>query len=343
MFDIPVPSKTDVNIPVPQKAEISVETYNAALKKLQQSLKESAELIDCLSDMRTQIMEEEAQEIDNNQEHYTEQLMFESYCDGPMFEKVEEANKEEIRSIAKKIRTQMLSMKRLVKNNLFKLKGSNITNMTYMADVLGSSATGTSAISALKSLIIWGSNMWIIDPAIISSFNNSELKLKSWQTICFFLPIGGKNIGAMKTTLNTEFKDILGDKYEIGVVKVKFVAGTFRGKKEADDNESPAMNDLNNYLLVVNQKGTALSNKEIVAEATNDRVKGMVRACAKFLKKKVDTSSESGMIASIKQKFQSKMGKKASAPEEKKNESKKDEKKAKVENKNESYELDLGF
>ena len=344
MFDIPVPSKTDTNVPVPKTPEITVDTYNSALKKLQQSFKEGADLIDYLADMRNQLISEQYKAIDDEQEEYTENLIFESYCDGPIFEKVNDENKGEIKSIAKKIRKEMLSLKRLAKNKLFKLKGSNFTSLSFLNDALAL-ATGFNLALLFKNLIIWGSNMWVIDPAIITHFNNSELKLKSWQTICFVNPIGGGDtIGEIKNELNNEFKNILGDKYEIGIVKVKFVLGTLRGKKEAKDDESIGASSIfTNYLMVVNEKGTPLPNKEISAEATDDKSRALVSVCSKFMAKKVDTSSEEGMIASIKNKFGK--GGKDEKPEKKpsKEDKKKEDKKSKVENKNESYELNLDF
>ena len=330
MFDIPVPSKVNESIVIPKKTEIGVDSYNSAISALQKTFKEAADVIDSLEQLREQVLVEQQEEIDFEQENYTERALFESYCDGPIFEKVQDIDKKEVRRIAKKIREKMMSFDRIRKNGYFSLRGTSTTVWRRINNILNGIQSGLSAF--VWQFIVWGTNMWIVDPAIIVRFNNSELNLRAWQTICYLVPRSGK-ISSIKKELNDEFKDILGDKYEIQFVKLKVIFAPWLGKREMEDDEDAR--GFHNILMIVGEKGTSTSNKEMSIKVDNEKGAKTLTVLKVLADNKADTKSKEGFINSITNiftKIKDKFSKK-----------KNDEKEDNTENKNESYELDLNF
>ena len=332
MFDIPVPSKTDTNVPVPKTPEITVDTYNKNLSELKKSFKEAAELVESLYMGKK---EEEISEatMEEYQENYTNSIMFESYCDGPIFEKVNDENKEEIRAIAKKIRS--------------KINKGHVNIVDYFK---GKTQVSNKPSNFIGILV----DTWVIDPAIISTFNNSELKLKSWQTISYLVPSREDSIKNVLAKMNQEFKEDLGDKYEIDVIKLRLIGSVFTKKKELTDDEKERSGDFKDLffrplLLIVKNKGTSASNKtpemqiELSKESAGkltkmkDKIVGLVsKVKNKVTGNKVENKNESTEVKDDKEDK-----KKEKEKEDKKEDKKKKDEKDSV--KTESVDFDDDF
>ena len=293
MFDIPLPSKKDVNISIPQKTEIVADTYNKNLTDLKKSFKECSEMIDDMYIGTTNVVMTE-ETVEEYQENYTNSIMFESYCDGPMFEKVNEENKEEIKALARKIRTKI-----------------NKGHANFIDYFKGRAQVTNKATTFIGMMF----DIWVIDPAIISTFNNSQLKLKSWQTISYLIPSREESIKKVLEKMNAEFKDDLGTKYEIDVVKLRLLGSVFTKKKELSDDDKERMGNLKDLffrplLLIIKNKGTSASNKEpeIKVELSQESVGKLTK-----MKNRI-----TGFLSKIKNKV---TGKKSDPQVENKNES----------------------
>ena len=292
--DLPEKPQNDVydakSIPVPAKKEIDVATYNSILANLKKSFNESAQMIEMLEGLR--IVETNSEDL---QETYTEQAIFDSYCDGPYYERVTSENKAEVKSIAKNIRKKFLSAAhdmKVIKGEIDGIIGSVNDKGTLINTVLGIPST------IPYTLLKWGIDMWILDPILISKFNNSRLKLYAWQTICYVYGKGMK-LADVKKKLNDMYKDELGDKYEIELVKMKFFFQTIRGKKElTEDEKNSDSNTFTNYLLIVNEKGTSISNKEENITVEGDAAVKTVSALKAT--EDIDPKSESSIKAGFK-------------------------------------------
>lgn len=82
--------------------EIKADVYNSAMDALKKSFKEATELIDMLTNCT--IVEKSIAEL---QAEFTENAILESYDNGPYFEKVDRADKDEVKEITKNIRTKV--------------------------------------------------------------------------------------------------------------------------------------------------------------------------------------------------------------------------------------------
>lgn len=89
----------DHNVSVPGKAVLDEDTYNDALKRLKQSFKEGYEVLDMLQN--ADVLAESAQ---TRQKNFTYNAILESFENGPLFEKVERSDKDEVKDIVAKIR-----------------------------------------------------------------------------------------------------------------------------------------------------------------------------------------------------------------------------------------------
>ena len=301
------------SIPVPQKKEIDEESYNSILANLKRSFKESTELIEMLESLK--VVETNSEDL---QDMYTEQAIFESYCDGPYYEKVTSENKAEVKTIARNIRRKFLSAAhdmKVLKGEIDSIVGS-VNNKSDLANMVVSLPE-----SIPYSLLRWGIDLWILDPILISKFNNSRLKLYAWQTICYVYGKGMK-LSDIKSKLNEMYKEDLGDKYEIELIKMKFFWSTVRGKKELTDEEKNTdSNTFNNYLLIVNEKGTAISNREEEVKVEGDEAVKTVSAlkATEDIEPKSDSSIKEGFKKFIN-KIKSKFSKKEESSDDKKDE-----------------------
>ena len=308
-----------------QELVLTESEFYSTLNRFKQQMFESIELIEMME--QGKIVPEATED---EQDTYTEQMIFESYCDGPYYEKVNAANKEEIKRIAKQIRDKFLS--RTFKKSDTSggwIKGDKINGDTVTKNkLIRFTVSITSFVKGwgrIPNIIMWlvpalasFFNVWVLDPKIISKFNNSRLKLYAWQTICYLLPGRKITFNELLDKMNNYFKDELGDKYELNVVKMKFFIATLRGKKELteDEKNSPAK-CFACYLLIVNEKGTPISNKEeeIKVEGKNaEEIKNALDA----LNDIEPPSSEASMKDKVKQlidKVKSKFSKKDESDE----------------------------
>lgn len=229
------------SIETPKHAtEINQATYKNALNALKQSFKEATDVMAMLADATIV----ESPTMDERQEQFTEEAIFESYCDGPIYEAVEKENKKEIKAIARKIRKKLVGTMRGIK--------------WYTPE-------GKPA----------GNRIGIFDAYRIAK-HSGELKLVAWQMVCILIPKKGTNFGTALEDINEEFKDILGD-YVLKSVKLKMnvltgLLGVVRDKdvSETNPNEKPAL--LTWHVLIVDEKD-AKTPKEISVDVEESEVK----------------------------------------------------------------------
>ena len=221
---------------------------------------------------------------------HTAHCIFESYADGPIFEKVDRANKHEISRIARKIRDRLIKFDAADEGIIGILDQKLRVFPHYIQNIL---------FEVLKIFL----NFWVIDPALISFFNNDRLKMYSWQTVCYIF--GGSNtLKDVKDVLNEKYQDILGDKYELDIIKLKFIFPTIRGKKELSEEEyDDTPNWFDNYLVIVNEKGTPVSNKTEKVKLTSEKEINLVKSF-----KKLEDVKPTGTAAQIKKKIKSALG-----------------------------------
>ena len=293
---------------------------DSSLRDLKKSFKE---YVDVLEDMKIQdhnsYQEESTEDL---QELYTSNIIFESYCNGPIFESAQNSNKQEIKDICKKIRKELLSIKRwnfpFKKNKKEQGASQNLLHkkitlmIAFLKKLINFSGAKLSWIPTFNSIvgikllwefIVWGTNMWFFDPAIISYFNNKELQLRAWQTVCYIKPFKGSNISDTKKRLNKEFKEVLGDKYELEIIKLKYFAPSIRKKEVATDGNVHNLR-INNYLLIVNEKGTPVSNNEMRVKVDNKKGIQMLSGIQFIEDHKVNTTNEKNFVASIDRTFE---------------------------------------
>ncbi len=270
------------SIPIPNKKEIDVQTYNDALTRLQNSFNETVKFMKNVS-INYNIVEHTSENL--AQDFFTDRAIFESYCDGPYFEKVSAENKHEIKALAKRLRKRLLDQA----HNINGIGATISHKLRLLSDIIGS----INPLVLIITIIKYGFDMWIIDPILISKFNNNRLNLYAWQTICYLY---GRSytLGDLKKKLNNEFADVLGEKYEIEIIKMKFFYPTIRGKKELDEyDKGTDSNYFNNYLLIVNEKGTPIPNREETIHLKGE--KAAKYAAALKLTEDIEPSSESSI------------------------------------------------
>ena len=288
------------SISVPNKKEIDVQTYNDALNRLQDSFNETVKFMKNVS-INYNIVEHTTDDL--AQDFFTDRAVFESYCNGPYFEKVNAANKYEIKEIAKRIRSRLL-------DEAHDMKGLGAT-ITHKLRLLHDIIHSINPFVAIINIIKYWSGMWVIDPILISKFNNSRLRLYAWQTVCYLY---GRSytLAEVKKKMNNEFSDILGEKYEIEIIKMKFFFPTVRGKDALSDYEkSDTANVFNNYLLIINEKGTSVSNREETIHLQGEQAAKYVTALkmTEDIEPKSESSIKAGfnkLIEKLKSKFSKK-------------------------------------
>lgn len=220
---------------------------------------------------------------------HTAHCIFESYADGPIFEKVDRKNKHEISRIARKIRDRLIKFD-ATDEGIVGTLDHKLRVTHYLQNFI---------LETLKIFL----NIWVIDPALISFFNNDRLKMYSWQTVCYIF--GGSNtLKEAKDALNEKYQDILGDKYELDIIKLKFIFPTIRGKKELSEKEyDDTPNWFDNYLVIVNEKGTSVSNKTEKIKLTSEKEINLVKNF-----KLLEDVKPTGTAAQIKKKIKSALG-----------------------------------
>ena len=286
------------SISVPASKEIDVKTYNDAITRLQKSFKESIDFMESLKSMR--VVEHCTED---EQDTYTEQMIFESYCDGPYYEKVNAANKEEIKRIAKQLRGRMMNDAHSIKGIIGTISSKGMTVLDVGFSLF--------PITWIPNILKYAFDMWVIDPILITKLNNSRLKLYAWQTICYVYGTS-YTLAEVKEKLNNEFSNILGDNYEIEIVKMKFILAAHRGKTALTDEEKGSTPErFSSYLLIVNEKGTPISNKEEEIKVEGEKAIKLVSElkAVEDIKPTSESSIKAGfkkLVDKIKSKFSKK-------------------------------------
>lgn len=207
-------------IPVPKATVISAETYNSALTALKKSFKEGYDILGMLEN--AEVVSSEVV----TQESFTENAIYEamvsSYYDGPVFEAVQNENKQEIKTVAKKVRKSLCKFTRSIKWYFKKINT--------------------------------GERLGLLDPFFLTTMSDG-LKLRTWQMVCLMFPARGTAVGDSIKSLNDEFKEDLGDKYELKLVKVSI--GWIKNDIEdlTDEDKANTRKLSKYYLCVVDEKG----------------------------------------------------------------------------------------
>ena len=94
--------KDETKIMTGNGTEIKADVYNSAMGALKKSFKEASELIDMLSNCT--IVEKSAADL---QAEFTENAIYESYINGPYFERVARTDKDEVKEIVKSLKSKI--------------------------------------------------------------------------------------------------------------------------------------------------------------------------------------------------------------------------------------------
>lgn len=96
----------ETSISVPSGVELDEDTYNASIKALKQSFKEAYDIMGILEKCKVS-----GKTASQRQAEFTEaaidDAVYESYCSGPLFEAVDRADKEKVKSIINTIRPKI--------------------------------------------------------------------------------------------------------------------------------------------------------------------------------------------------------------------------------------------
>lgn len=233
-------------IPVPKGTVISAETYNSTITALKKSFKEGAEIMEMLENA-TIVANESAVDQDSFTENAIYDAMVESYYSGPIFEAVQREDKGDVKEIAKKVRKAVCKFTRQVKW-YFRKDVGNVT----------------------------GNKLGFLDPFIIDKLSG-ELKLHSWQTVCILFPARGTTIGQALSSLNEEFKDILGD-FELKAIKMGIMLGAFGGIDEVTEEDKAATRKLSKYYVLIVDAKKAKSPEEIEVKINKSDLAKLLKA-----------------------------------------------------------------
>ena len=96
--------KDETKIMTGNGTEIKADVYNSAMGALKKSFKEASELIDMLSNCT--VVEST---LEDQQQEFTDNAVLESYLNGPLFEKVDREDKDEVKEIVSKIKSGLYS------------------------------------------------------------------------------------------------------------------------------------------------------------------------------------------------------------------------------------------
>lgn len=233
-------------ISVPKTEVITVDAYNSALVSLKKSFKEGAEIMEMLE--KVKVVPNKTP--DDEQKTFTENAIYEamvdSYYDGPIYESVQKENKAEIKALAKKVRKQLCKFTRRIKWYFKKINT--------------------------------GVRLGLLDPFILSKFSN-DLKLYSWQMVCLIYMARGTAVKESIKSLNDEFAEILGDKYELKVVKIKMGWVTGNVADLTDEEKEKTRSIWHYYMVIVNEKGDDTPN-EVEIKINKDDLSKLLQAQA---------------------------------------------------------------
>lgn len=253
----------DQTIPVPAKKDITADAYNTALANLKKSFKEAVEVMEMLENV---VVVEKTTE--QRQDEFTENAIVEAYItsleDGPMFEKVDKANKNEVKALVRKLRPKIAKEFRVEKNVDFRdyhwvirlltngyrtfAHATNVANLPANAELIAQMAGTAAAKGGLVSGAIGGAIDIGRDAQIMVNTIGNMIKNHTWQ----FLGVActDKNgIDDFVKELNEKFKDELGDYRIIYTTTTKTIVNCFMAMTKGGFKFSNRM-----FLLIIDDK-----------------------------------------------------------------------------------------
>lgn len=208
------------SIPVPATTTLTSDEYNSALSLLKKSFKEGYEVLEILES--AQVVHKTTEEM---QEEYNESVIgdaiLQAYEDGPMFEKVDQSDKGDIKKIVRKIRPGI--EKALKKDNKYFYK-PNVVARIIVGGITAPVGGAASVASALQQ--IWTTRLWQV------------------LGICH---CEDGNIKDICDNLTKEFAEDLGDYKVLYATCVPTVVDAFK-------NKFHWKNTRNTYFLLVDKK-----------------------------------------------------------------------------------------
>ena len=176
----------NMSIPVPSSKEIPLDVYNQAITALKKSFKEAMDVCGWLENTKPVEVT-----TDQLQEEYAEQVIWDSYCDGPYFEAVKDPNKSKIKKVAKVLRGHVAKMfAQFTKADGERDKDGNVRDPRTKDNKYGLTVHGI------------GSEKLISD---------KNVQLKAWQLVGAVL-LGKKDTESAAAKYYTgKFKEDLGD------------------------------------------------------------------------------------------------------------------------------------
>ena len=237
-------------IKIPKGEAITAETYNSALAALKKSFKEGYEIMGMLENAT--IVSSETIDQDTFTENAIYDAMVDSYYEGPIFEAVQKENKGHIKDIAKKVRKELCKFTRSIKWYFKKINT--------------------------------GQRLGLLDPFILSKFGKG-LKLYSWQMVCLIYMARGTTVGESIKSLNQEFAELLGDKYELKVVKLKMGWITSDAEDLTNEEKGKTRSLWYYYMVIVNEKGDDTPD-EVEIKINKDDLAKLLKAQAAGEEKK---------------------------------------------------------
>lgn len=231
-----------VKVSIPSKTTLTAQQYNAALDTLQKSFREAAELVQALKEC-TIVTES----VEDRQARFMEDAMNEAALtaleDGPLFEAVKRADKEEVKKICREIRKILDSSEAATKYNYQsqKMVSRDVQSAIEggVGAIVGGAAGGLIAgsilglpIKAAEGLgLLYGAAGgagWTLGTAIGAMVRT--LLLHSWQ-VAGSIYVPRKEVDGAFETLNEQCKDSLPDGYKlIPIVTNKLISDGFRAK-----------------------------------------------------------------------------------------------------------------
>lgn len=209
------------NPSIPGKATLTTSEWGAAMSALKNSFKEGVQILEILENANiVDISLEEQQRL--HTEALMQEAVFESFCDGPMFEAVKAEDKGEIKKITKEIKKKLCKFSRNIKWYFSKTPA--------------------------------GRKLGFLDPMVLAACSG-DLKLVAWQTIAILYPGKGTTLGSTLSDLNEEFAEALGEKFKLKAIRFNSILGAPSGIKDVDEKEQGEKRKYwSMYVLIVDSK-----------------------------------------------------------------------------------------
>lgn len=235
------------SVAVPAKTTITADQYNSALANLKKSFKEAADVVEALENASviTKTPEELQMEFT---ESYLENALLESYEDGPIFEAVDQSDKDAVKDIVRKLRPKV---EKSLRSNNVEFYKPNLVARCIISPLTAGAAT---ALATGAAAAVGGPLAANVTGAVIQSVGslNSAAGFKQilsnrlWQVLGVVHASHGDNLDIAKR-LTEEFKDELGD-YKILTAKaIPAIYDLFKTKFGWKNN-------LEAYFLIVDKK-----------------------------------------------------------------------------------------